>query len=145
MYDKLYRSKSDRMIGGVCAGLGAHFNIDPTLVRVAFVIMTFAHGSGLLAYLVLWILVPERPWTAQFQQQNSVTPDNAPLEPGSAQRSKISATTVFGGILVAVGAAALIDELVPWMDVDLFWPLVLVAIGVGLIVKPRRSSTPQTY
>jgi phage shock protein PspC (stress-responsive transcriptional regulator) len=145
MYDKLYRSKSDRMIGGVCAGLGAHFNVDPTLVRVAFVIMTFAHGSGLLAYLVLWILVPERPWTAQFQQQHVTAQEAVPVEPEQMRRTKISAASIFGGILIAVGAAALIDELVPWIDVDLFWPLVLVAIGIGLILKPRRASTPNPY
>ncbi len=55
---KLYRSRSERMLGGVCAGLGTYFNIDPVLVRLFFVILTLGHGSGLILYFLLWLLLP---------------------------------------------------------------------------------------
>jgi phage shock protein C len=58
---RLYRSRSDRMIGGVCSGIAKYFNVDPTLVRLLFVLgLFFLHGS-FLAYLILLIVVPEEP------------------------------------------------------------------------------------
>ncbi len=61
-YNKLYRSRDHRMIAGVCGGLGEYFNIDPTLIRILFVLGTvFGFGSLILVYLVLMIIVPEEP------------------------------------------------------------------------------------
>ena len=62
-YQKLYRSRENRMLGGVCGGLGEYFDIDPTLVRVLFVFGAFLGIPGALAlvYLVLLILVPQEP------------------------------------------------------------------------------------
>ena len=61
-YQKLYRSRENRMLGGVCGGLGEYFDIDPTLVRVLFVFGAFLGipGALLLIYLVMLILVPQR-------------------------------------------------------------------------------------
>jgi phage shock protein C len=56
---KLYRSTVDRRIGGVCGGLAEYFNIDPTLVRVLFVLGLLAVGGTFWAYLIMWIIVPE--------------------------------------------------------------------------------------
>ncbi len=56
---RLYRSRDNRMLGGVCGGLAEYFNIDPTLVRLAFLLLFLAAGSGPLLYLVMWIIVPE--------------------------------------------------------------------------------------
>jgi phage shock protein PspC (stress-responsive transcriptional regulator) len=59
-YKRLYRSVDDRMIAGVCAGIGDYFNIDPTLIRLFFVLGFFATGSGLFwAYVIMMIIVPE--------------------------------------------------------------------------------------
>ena len=58
---KLYRSKKNRMIAGVCGGLGDYFNIDPTLVRLLFVLFGLAVGGGFLLYLLLWLIMPEEP------------------------------------------------------------------------------------
>lgn len=60
---KLYRSRTDRMIGGVCGGLGAYFGIDSTLVRIAFAASVIFLGTGLLLYLIMWIIVPEEEIT----------------------------------------------------------------------------------
>jgi phage shock protein C len=56
---RLYRSKYDRQIAGVCGGLAAYFNVEPTIVRVIFVLITFMGGPGLLLYIVLALVVPE--------------------------------------------------------------------------------------
>ena len=58
---KLYRSRTERWFAGVCGGLGTYFGIDPTLVRVLFVIFALTFGSGLLIYLILWLLIPNEP------------------------------------------------------------------------------------
>lgn len=56
---KLYRKVSDKMIAGVCSGIADYFNLDPTLMRLIFVLMLVFGGHGLLIYIVLWIIVPE--------------------------------------------------------------------------------------
>ncbi len=58
MGKKLYRSEKDRMIGGVCGGLAEYFNIDPSIVRILFVFIVIYGGTGLLAYFILWIVLP---------------------------------------------------------------------------------------
>jgi phage shock protein C len=58
---KLYRSRTDRKLAGVCGGLAQYFNIDAILMRVLFVVLALLGGPGLVIYLVLWIVVPEEP------------------------------------------------------------------------------------
>ena len=58
---KLYRSKTNRKLAGVCGGLAQYFNTDATLIRVLFVVLTVLGGSGILLYLALWIIVPTEP------------------------------------------------------------------------------------
>jgi phage shock protein C len=57
---RLYRSKKERMLGGICAGLGEHFDIDPTVIRLVWVVITvISIGTGVLVYILAWILIPE--------------------------------------------------------------------------------------
>jgi phage shock protein PspC (stress-responsive transcriptional regulator) len=57
---RLYRSKNERMLGGVCAGLGEHFDIDPTVIRLVWAVITvLSIGTGVLVYIIAWILIPE--------------------------------------------------------------------------------------
>ena len=56
---KLLRSKNNRMLAGICGGVAEYFNIDPTIVRIIYVILTFAGFAGLLIYLIMWLLIPE--------------------------------------------------------------------------------------
>ncbi len=56
---KLYRSKTDRKIAGVCGGLAEHFNQDPLLIRIGFFVFALCATAGVWAYLLLWLLVPE--------------------------------------------------------------------------------------
>lgn len=79
MTNRLYRSRKNRVFGGVASGLAEYLNIDPILVRIIFVISTAFNGIGLLAYIILWIVVPEAPlMTANYgsPSQNSNT-DNS--------------------------------------------------------------------
>ena len=57
---RLYRSKRDRMLGGVCAGLAEHFDVDPSVIRLVWVVVTiFSIGTGVIVYLLAWIIIPE--------------------------------------------------------------------------------------
>lgn len=56
---RFYRSSQEKILGGVCGGIAEYFNIDPLLVRLFFAILFFGYGTGLLAYLLIWILVPK--------------------------------------------------------------------------------------
>jgi phage shock protein C len=58
---KLYRSKTNRKLAGVCGGLAQYFNVDATLIRVLFVLLAVLGGSGLVLYLAMWIIVPKEP------------------------------------------------------------------------------------
>ena len=58
---KLYRSKTNRKLAGVCGGLAQYFNLDATLIRVLFVVLAVLGGSGLVIYLAMWIIVPNEP------------------------------------------------------------------------------------
>ena len=58
---RFYLSQTDKTLGGVCGGLADYFDVDPLLVRIAFVILFFGYGSGLLIYILLWLLAPKSP------------------------------------------------------------------------------------
>jgi phage shock protein PspC (stress-responsive transcriptional regulator) len=85
---RLYRSRDDRMIAGVCGGLARYFGIDPVIVRVAAVALVFAGGAGLLAYLAAWLLVPDEAKGAE----------------GGAGRT----ATVAGAVLLVFAVAAIV-------------------------------------
>lgn len=118
----LYRSRSSRLIAGVAGGLGEYFGVDPIWIRVGFVLLAAGGGSGLLIYVLMWILVPERP-----------VGESA----GSATRRSLDGTVVLGIILVAVGTIALMNTVAPWLG-RFMWPLVLIGGGVVLLTGGWR-------
>ena len=62
MEDKrLYRARKERMIAGVCGGLAQYLGVDPSLVRLVFLLLGLTVGGGFLAYLICWIVIPEEP------------------------------------------------------------------------------------
>ena len=67
---KLYRSQRERMIAGVCGGIAEYMDLDPTLVRIIFVLITLLGGSGILLYIILLIVIPENPLEPWAQPGN---------------------------------------------------------------------------
>src|SRR5579884_2990910 len=111
---RLYRSRQDRMIAGVCGGLAQYFNVDPVVVRLIFLILLFG-GPGILAYLILAIVVPERPLG---QPEPAIT---SSFDVGHARQTVAL-------ILVAAGLLMLADNLQVYRisDIGRFWPLLLI-------------------
>ena len=64
---RLYRSRDERMLGGVCGGLAEYLHTDPTLIRVLFVLFALAGGPGIIAYLIMWVIVPLEPSSTDLE------------------------------------------------------------------------------
>lgn len=58
---RLYRSGKERLLGGVCGGIAEYFNVDPTIIRLLWILFVFGFGTGLLAYIIAWIIIPRNP------------------------------------------------------------------------------------
>ena len=83
MSKKLYRSKNDRMIAGVCGGLADYFNVDSSLVRLAVLFIFLFQGIGLIAYIIAWIVMSEEPVKNEYRM-----PDDYYIEDQKKQESK---------------------------------------------------------
>lgn len=137
--DRLYRSTTDKVIGGVCGGLGTYLNLDPVVVRILFVLLAVFGGSGVLVYIILWIVIPEQKYTfgtkvGEEEIGINVNPGVA-ADPLVSDRRKNS-SLIAGIALIAFGLLFLLDRLIPMYDLWDFWPLLLIAAGV-LLIKPE--------
>jgi phage shock protein PspC (stress-responsive transcriptional regulator) len=126
---QLRRDPERGMIGGVCAGLGAHFDIDPLLLRIAFGATTLASGIGLIAYLLAWMLLP-----AGEAQESRAGAIAGAMRGG---RAAVEVALGIGFLLVAV-LLAVRETGVPFSDA-LTWPFVLVATGGALIWRQTTA------
>lgn len=145
--ERLYRSTSNKVIGGVASGLADYFNIDVVLARVVFVLLAFFGGGGVLIYIVMWIIIPGQnnnyPHQQNFndgktsnEKSTDDSSDTSTSEMTRKKSAKPSNTGLIAGIvLIFLGMLFLVDRLMPWYHVTDFWPLLLVAVGV-LIIKP---------
>jgi len=58
---RLYRSGKERVLGGICGGIAEYFNVDPTIIRLLWILFVFGFGTGILAYIIAWIIIPRNP------------------------------------------------------------------------------------
>ena len=168
MTDRLYRSQNDRVIAGVAGGLAEYLRVDPSIVRVAWVLLAFATGGiAALVYFVMMIVVPLPPagWMPPaaaapggWASPRPATGEPADAGPGAipgwqgtgaptwgtppaAGRGAGSAGIVFGAILILLGAWFLVREYFS-VDLDLVWPFIIIGIGTVLIVAAMRRGRP---
>jgi signal transduction histidine kinase/phage shock protein PspC (stress-responsive transcriptional regulator) len=121
---RISRSRTDRVVAGVAAGLGDYIGVDPTIVRLAFVLLTFAGGIGIAVYAAAWMLFPEAPL-------GGGTDAHAP----TARRFEL-VELVAAGLLV-VGLVFAFRAVRVWPGDALVWPAILA--GAGLVLLWRRS------
>ncbi len=160
MEKRLYRSRTDRMIWGVCGGLAKYFDIDPTIIRIIFVVLIFANGLGILAYIILAIVVPlegskatepkdaikenvaEIKQTAtELGHEIRATFAGEEAKPEEATEVSRRRRNFFGIILIVLGVLFLMGSLnlFAWFKWSYLWPLILVAIGLIIIFSARRK------
>lgn len=159
MYKKLYRSNTDKMIGGVSGGIAEYFEIDPTIVRILFVLAVFFGGGGLIAYIILWIIVPEKPYVfpgagqtqsdsqpninepekeAENKQENTTPNGDAFNYMVFQQKQKSNTGYVAGIVLIVIGGLFLLNNFIPRFNFGDFWPFILIAVGIGLLLNAKK-------
>lgn len=122
------------MLAGVCGGLGEYFDVDAVLFRIAFVLLVFAGGLGILAYVLLWIFLPEEPRYAGAPVDSTF--DRAVDAVGEDRRS---GAVVMGAIFVGIGILFLLDVAWPnFLSWRYIWPIALIAVGVAIVLRARR-------
>jgi phage shock protein C len=147
---KLTRSRTDKVIGGVCGGLGAHLTIDPVLIRIFFVLLTLGNGIGLLLYFVLWLVIPLEgaPDTSTEANLRTGTAEMAEQAQrlGQDVQQAVRDTQVpmlMGVALIAIGVVYLVRNLdIPWLrwlEWGELWPLLLILAGVVLLWRRARG------
>ena len=151
--ERITKSKTDKVIDGVCGGLAEYFRIDPVIVRLIFVVLVFLNGIGLLLYIILVIIMPKAEQVDQPQketiQENVQEIGERVKEAGEGlghafsnkngeKHSKRAAW--FGIILILLGIFFLLENLhlIPWVNKDLFWPVIIILVGVWLLIKRWR-------
>ena len=142
MTRRLYRSPTEKVIGGVCGGLGEYFDVDPVLVRIIAVLLVLAHGIGFIAYIVAWIIIPKREYDEAAGSDSSrvPTPPQEPKAPSPTWHKYVP-----GLALIVVGVALLVREHGFYYDFDDIWPVVFIGIGLVLIFYKgrKRDRVPQ--
>jgi len=148
---RLFRSTTDKKIGGVCGGLAEYFDIDALLVRLLFIILVIVAGGGVLLYLILWIITPEQPvFTGQAQSQPTMEnpkenqeapkdtyethPKAAPEKHESGER-RHRGSLIGALVLITLGVLFLADEFIPHINFGDLWPIILIVIGIGLLLN----------
>lgn len=153
---KLFRSRTDKVVAGVCGGLGDYFSMDPLIFRVLFLALLFAGGSGFWFYIILAIIIPKEPLFGQTQpgmdpksQFNDFVADvrssaqhwaGEMKKEGQDSHNRENRRVWFGIILVVIGAIALVNILFPqpWIKWSVVWPVLLIFFGLAIVTKKNR-------
>ncbi len=153
MYKKLYRSVTDKMLAGVCGGLAEYFAIDPVIVRLIFVLAVIFGGSGILAYIILWIIIPQKPYIITPFNTNPPSGDssssteekksentNQDMNYVNVNKTQSNRSIYAGAFLILLGGIFLLDNFVPHFHFGDFWPLILIGLGFAIILNARNNT-----
>lgn len=151
---KLYRNTYDKVIGGVAGGLAEYFEVDVIIFRLLFVLLVLLGGGGLVAYIIMWIVVPAKPIPSQYNKAsgaqanpgtdgdtggdtgNTTADSGKAASPVPSAKTPSSTSLVAGIILILVGVLFLANRMLPWFEIRDFWPVLLIAGGF-LIIDPN--------
>jgi phage shock protein C len=149
MGKRLYKDEHNKMIGGVCSGLAQYFDMDVTVVRLLFAFAFFIMGVGFIPYIVLWIVLPKKPFNPFVSPSDPLTVNYIvpPVNPVDAPFGAIppkkanNGSLVVGVILILLGSIFLLHEfnMFYFWELHRFWPVLIVVIGLALIVKGQQK------
>lgn len=127
---KLVRSENNKMVAGVCGGLAEYLDLDPALVRLAFVVLTLASGIAIPIYIALAVITPR-----ESQLDDDFGYGTSDMLHGELRTRKNS--RFFAGLLVVLGVYFLLSNI--GFSMNFLWPLLLIGGGVWLITRSRRN------
>lgn len=128
---RLMRSRDDRVIAGVCGGLGEYLGVDAVLIRIAALILVFAGGAGFFLYVIGWIAMPEAPL--------GDTREGAAASEPAASGERTTGAMILGLVFVVLGVFFLFDQALPdFLDWEWVWPVALIAVGALVLLRARR-------
>ncbi len=189
MEKRAYRNTQDKVIAGVCTGLGEYFSIDPLFIRIIFLLFLFEPPIAFVAYIALWIALPKKPYqlpdmsNSESNEDSSKTFEERVEEIGKeAERigeefgrigedlgkkvevaaedlqdrikssfnnkqvnidftieSKPRKGKSMGIILIALGCIFLAHNYLPDFEIDRFWPVILIAIGISILFSNKKD------
>jgi phage shock protein PspC (stress-responsive transcriptional regulator) len=139
------------MLAGVCGGLAEYFAIDPVIVRLIFVLAVIFGGSGILAYIILWIIIPQKPYIITPFNTNPPSGENPEEEKKSESsetnmnfaninKNQSNRSIYAGAFLILLGGIFLLDNFVPHFHFGDFWPLILIGLGFAIILNARNNN-----
>lgn len=134
MEKRLYRSRTDRMVAGVCGGLGEYFGMDPVIWRLIFLVGLVLGGSTFAIYIIMAIVVPEEAAATK----SAANKEADPKEGETKKELKIDVKErnwLVGLVLVVLGAILLMQNFFPGFSWHLVWPFLLIAAGLGMLVN----------
>lgn len=140
---RLYRSETNRIIAGVCGGLGDYFNIDPTILRVIFILLTVFGGSGILIYIILWIVIPSESKmgtisSEQIRENVKEMKERAKsIAHDFRSRNHENSRFWWAILIIVLGFMFLFNNfgIFDVFEIRKLWPLVLIILGLSLIFK----------
>lgn len=133
---KFERSSTNRVIGGVCAGLADYLNLDIALMRVLFVVAAFCGSFGFWLYIILWIVIPsQKLLNFDNMQQEEATIDITPDEKSGSSKGAITISI----ILIVIGLIALMDNFLYIDWIWKLWPVILIVLGVVIIINTQKN------
>ncbi len=127
----LYRSRKNRIIAGVCGGIGEYLDIDPAIIRIAWLLLTFLGGMSIIVYILAWVVIPDE------KSKKNV------IEEWSSKEDKEKSNEValmIGLFLVFIGVTSLMNNFGWWqLSWSYTWPAVIIIIGVILLIRGKRK------
>ncbi len=144
MQNRLVRPINGRILAGVCAGLADWIGLDATLIRLIFLVLGFVTGSGLLIYIILWVVIPSANESPNVQGDWSYRAGQMRDDFIQAtSKPNMDAMKLVGGVLVTLGVFFLVREIRPewfyWANKGVMWALVLIGIGAIFVVRALRG------
>lgn len=134
---KLYRSKTHRVIAGVCGGIAEYFETDPALIRVIFVFLSLIGAGGLLLYVLLWAIIPENHMQNEEQSHSGDKKHSDFINEvaNNMRNSHRHAHGMLGFIIIVIGVLLLVNNLFPELGFHRFWPIFIVLFGAAIMFK----------
>ncbi len=141
MAQKLYRETENKVFFGVCAGLAQYLNVDPVIIRLIFIAVFFAGGSGFLVYIICAIAIPKRPYFPNQQSNFEDFEDGIRRQEPSNKNYK---SVVLGGMLIIIGAFLLVDKFIPNMQFENYYPILMIVVGAFLLFNSFVNTNVET-